>query len=104
MLNELLHDPWSIVVITIVFVIIVVLYYFGKKKEAARLTLELIMIAEELVLGSGRGDEKLSVVYKVLYPNLPKIIRLIWGPDDIYHFIDWVFEKNKLLIRELIEN
>ncbi len=104
MLNELIHDPWSIVVIIIIFLAIAVLYYFGKKKEAARLTLELIKIAEELVLGSGKGDEKLSVVYRVLYPSLPKIIRIIWGPNEVYDFIDFIFQKNKLLLDDMISS
>jgi len=102
MLNELSHDPWSIVVIVVIFLAIGILYYLGKKKEAAKLTLELIKVAEELVLGSGKGDEKMSVVYRVLYPSLPKIIRLLWGPDDVYTFIDWIFEKNKHLLNEHI--
>jgi len=75
MLKELIHDPWSLIVIIMIFLVIIVLYYLDKKKEAAKLTLELIKVAEELVLGSGKGDEKLSVVYRVLYPSLPKICR-----------------------------
>ncbi|MCH4891166.1 hypothetical protein EZV73_26545 [Acidaminobacter sp. JC074] len=102
MIQELLHDPWSLVVIIMIFLAIAILYYLGKKKEAAKLTLELIKVAEELVLGSGKGDEKLSVVYRVLYPSLPKIIKILWGPDDVYHFIDWVFESNKKHISEII--
>ena len=102
MLNELIHDPWSIVVIIIVLLIVVVLYYLGKKKEAAKLTLELIKVAEELVLGRGKGDEKQSIVYRILYPSLPKIIRLFWRPHDVYSFIDFVLEKNKSLLNTYI--
>jgi len=100
MLNQILNDPWSLVVIIMIFLAIVILYYLGKKKEAAKLTLELIKIAEELVLGNGKGEEKQSLVYRVLYPSLPNILKIIWGPDDIYRFIDFIFEKNKFIISE----
>jgi len=98
MLNELINEQWSMVVIALVFLAIAVLYYFGKKKEVAIIALELIKIAEELVLGSGKGDEKLSLVYRSLYPTLPKIIRFIWSQEDVYFFIDYIFETNKELL------
>jgi len=101
-MNDLFYDPWSIVVIVVVFLVIAILYYLGKKKESAKLTLELIKVAEEIVLGSGKGDEKLSLVYRVLYPSLPKIIRFLWCQGDVYSFIDLIFEKNKELLNKYI--
>ncbi len=102
MLNELIYDPWSLVVIAIIFIVIAILYYFGKKKEAAKLTLELIKVAEELVLGKGKGEEKSSLVYRVLYPSLPKFIRWLWGPDDVYKFIEYIFKKNRHMINDFM--
>jgi len=103
MLNELIHDPWSIVVVVVVMLFIAILYFRGKKKTAAKVALELIKIAEEVILGSGKGAEKQSLVYNALYPLLPRIIKYVWKEHDVYMFIDWVFEKNKDIINNIIE-
>jgi len=94
MLNFILNDPASTIIVVGAILIVLILYFLGMKKKAARLALELIDVAEEL-LGPRKGNEKHCYVVKKLYQRLPKIIRLIYSKDDIDIFVKVVFIKSK---------
>lgn len=102
MVELLFNDPWSFVVVIVSILIVFALYYMGKKKEAAKLAYELIVIAEEIILGNSKGNIKLTFVYEKLYLMLPKIIRMVYSEEQIYRLIDNVFEENKQKLENYI--
>lgn len=99
MIEELIKDPWSLLIIIITIVILIVLYFSGKKKEVKKLILHLIDVAEEL-LGPKTGAEKHWYVVEKLYPFLPKIITMIYSKDDIDMLIKKLFKTTKYYLNQ----
>jgi len=94
--------PWSILLVVLTLSFVLLLYYFNRKKEASIVAFELIKIAEVLIMGKSKGEQRQNFVYKSLYPRLPKIIRLIYTQTQVYQFIDKIFSQNLKKLEKFI--
>jgi len=103
MFSFIVNDPASTIVVVGALLIVLILYFLGMKKKAAILTLELIDIAESLILGTKKGENRYNFVYNRIYRNLPKLIKNLYTEEQIHGMIQSAFDRYQENIEKLMD-
>lgn len=95
MLEFIINNLGSILVIVLLIILVLFLYLKGKKKLVAQIILSLVAQAEQ-TFGSGRGELKYAFVVERLYGILPGVVRVFFSRKEIDNLIEVSVEHLKL--------
>ena len=87
MIDFILNNWDSILLVAIVIAVTVVLVYKGKRGVVDQMIYKIVTELER-EYGSGTGNLKLAAAVETLYPKLPAIVRLFTTSDGIVRMIE----------------
>lgn len=103
---EFILDNWQILSFLIIFIVIIILLIIKDRKDVVLKMIKVLVTEAEKEFGSGTGSLKLASVINILYPKLPKVIKLFVPQKLIVKWIESVlivakdeWLKNKALKR-----
>ena len=85
----------SLIVLTLGFLILIGCLYYQIKKNGLRKVAIDIILKAEMLLGSGKGKEKMQYAITQFLVLLPKPLKLFFTVESIENFIQDVFDDIK---------
>ncbi len=95
-LNFLLANWSSVLLVLALIIAFIVLYIRGEKKIIYKILLFLITEAEK-IYGSGTGELKLSYVISKIYDKMPKILKLVISLPQLVKWIEEALDYAKII-------
>lgn len=99
MIDYLMSNIDSVVMLIVMILLILFLFLKGRKKLVAQIILYLVEIAEEK-FGSGTGAIKYDYVVEKLYNIVPVVIKIFLTKKEINYLIDKSINQLKLYLIE----
>lgn len=87
MLQNIINDPMSLIVIGLFVVAIIIGLRMGYKKKICKMLYDLVCKAEK-EFGGETGELKFNIVAAAIYEKLPVIITLLFTEKDIEKLIE----------------